>query len=1030
MKILAIRGKNIASLTGTFEIDFREEPLRSAGLYAITGKTGSGKTSILDAMCISLYDRSPRLDSIKNPKVVEVNGSKNITESSTKTILSKGAHQGYAETDFLAIDGNEYRVRWTVSRSNDNARGFFRENAYDLYNLTDGSHRKLQKREFEKVIPTLVGLEYEQFTRAVLLSQGNFAAFLKADENEKAQILQTLTGTEIYSRISALIFSRNSEANKEMQLAEAKKASLDLLSDEEVAELERRKSECTTLLNDNEKRMQRLAAEKSWIERSALLARQCAQAEAGHNSATALMQECKPIAEKIALIDSVQEIRDTYTQKGAIGRQKEEDKNSLALLKAKLAETEKSHAAAKEEAEKASLRQKKIQQEHEAFKPSIKKALQIEEQLKIALSQAQESEKRLKTLKQECDTLAASIKKCEKESVKKQAEYDELQKWFSKNSRYEHTIPNIPIIISNLAAISEHSRQIALRRKNLAGTNSLLAESEKRLNEIRKREEELANTLSSEIAALRKRLIEGEPCPVCGSTHHTSTVASGSTLAEEELERAKEEVRKSIEHLTGSIEGYKDEASRLNSAIEMLLAMTESLNCKNIELAGDNANELLSAENAAEELARLSAEWESKGKRLTGAKEEIAKLAQEREIAETKSAEREKEHKEKEESLLATNGEIKQFRNSISALLGEWDSSENAERYFEKERAKADAAVSSAIEKRVSTADIFNRLKGEIDEKERSVASQEQQFALLSEKIEKYLSQRNNGLSTETLSTLMSIGNNEITEMRSKVERCSKALLTAAATLSERRRSLEEHERSASKPAGGKSADAIEHEILEATAMREKLANEMSGINSTLMKNSDNNKLFNQYKEEYNAKKEIAGDWAVLNSMFGNAKGEKLMKYAQGYTLDILLSVANIHLAEFSGRYRMERISRDSLAINVIDNEMMSETRSVHTLSGGETFLASLALSLALSSISSNKMSIESLFIDEGFGALDSETLKSAMEALDALQSKGRKICVISHLTEILERIPVKINVAKKGYGKSKVTIMSNKSCK
>ena len=276
----------------------------------------------------------------------------------------------------------------------------------------------------------------------------------------------------------------------------------------------------------------------------------------------------------------------------------------------------------------------------------------------------------------------------------------------------------------------------------------------------------------------------------------------------------------------------------------------------------------------------------------------------------------------------------------------------------------------------------------------------------------------------------MSIGNNEITEMRSKVERCSKALLTAAATLSERRRSIEEHERSASKPAGGKSADAIEHEILEATAMREKLANEMSGINSTLMKNSDNNKLFNQYKEEYNAKKEIAGDWAVLNSMFGNAKGEKLMKYAQGYTLDILLSVANIHLAEFSGRYRMERISRDSLAINVIDNEMMSETRSVHTLSGGETFLASLALSLALSSISSNKMSIESLFIDEGFGALDSETLKSAMEALDALQSKGRKICVISHLTEMLERIPVKINVAKKGYGKSKVIIMSNKSCK
>lgn len=1027
MKILAIRGKNIASLTGTFEIDFREEPLRSAGLYAITGKTGSGKTSILDAMCISLYDRSPRLDSIKNPKIVEVNGSKNITESSTKTILSKGAHHGYAETDFLAIDGNEYRVRWTVSRSNDNARGFFRDNVYDLYNLTDGSHRKLQKREFERVIPALVGLEYEQFTRAVLLSQGNFAAFLKADENEKAQILQTLTGTEIYSRISALIFSRNSEASKEMQLAEAKKASLDLLSDEEVAELEKRKSECTALLNVNEKRMQRLIAEKSWIERYELLTRQHAQAEAGHNAAAALMQECKPIADKTALIDSVQEIRDTYTQKEAIGKQKEEYKSSLALLKAKLAETEKSHAEAREEVEKASLRQKKIQQEHEAFKPAIKKALQIEEQLKITLSQAQESEKRINMLKQECCSLAVSIEECEKESIKKQAEYDELQKWFSDNIRYEQTVPNIPIIISNLAAISENKKQITLRKKNLAGTNSLLDDSEKRLNEIRKREEELANTLSSEIAALRKRLKEGEPCPVCGSTHHTSTAASGSTLAEEELERAKEEVRKTIEHLTGCIEGYKSEASRLSSAIEMLLEMTESLNSRNIKLAGNNANELLGAENAARKLAKLSADWENKGKRSTEAKEEIAKLAQERKIAETKSAEREKELKEKEESLSATNGEIKNLRNSINSLLGEWDSSENAENYFERERAKADAAVSSAIEKRVSAADIFNRLKGEINEKERSIASHEQQFAILDKKIEKHLSERNDGLNAETLKTLMSISNSEIAEMRSKVEKSAKALLTAAATLSERKRSIEEHERSTSRPAGGKSAVAIEEEILEATGKREKLADETSSINSTLMKNSDNNKLFNQYKAEYNTKKEIAGDWAVLNSIFGNAKGEKLMKFAQGYTLDILLSVANVHLAEFSGRYRMERISRDSLAINVIDNEMMSETRSVHTLSGGETFLASLALSLALSSISSNKMSIESLFIDEGFGALDSETLKSAMEALDALQSKGRKICVISHLAEMLERIPVKINVAKKGYGKSKVIIMSNR---
>ena len=147
------------------------------------------------------------------------------------------------------------------------------------------------------------------------------------------------------------------------------------------------------------------------------------------------------------------------------------------------------------------------------------------------------------------------------------------------------------------------------------------------------------------------------------------------------------------------------------------------------------------------------------------------------------------------------------------------------------------------------------------------------------------------------------------------------------------------------------------------------------------------------------------------------------MRLVQGYTLDILLNVANGHLKEIAPRYRLERITHDKLAIKVIDLDVMSTGRSVHSLSGGETFLVSLALSLALSSISSNRMSIETLFIDEGFGSLDSETLKTAMRALEGLQHQGRKIGVISHLSEMLEQIPVKINVVKKGLGKSSVEI-------
>ena len=136
-----------------------------------------------------------------------------------------------------------------------------------------------------------------------------------------------------------------------------------------------------------------------------------------------------------------------------------------------------------------------------------------------------------------------------------------------------------------------------------------------------------------------------------------------------------------------------------------------------------------------------------------------------------------------------------------------------------------------------------------------------------------------------------------------------------------------------------------------------------------------------------------------------------------------MLSYANKHLETISQRYLLERVSVDSLSLQVVDLDMLSEIRSVHTLSGGESFLISLALALGLSSLSSNRMSIESLFIDEGFGSLDADTLRVAMDALERLQTQGRKIGVISHVAEMTERINTQIQVIKSVNGKSHIKI-------
>ena len=168
----------------------------------------------------------------------------------------------------------------------------------------------------------------------------------------------------------------------------------------------------------------------------------------------------------------------------------------------------------------------------------------------------------------------------------------------------------------------------------------------------------------------------------------------------------------------------------------------------------------------------------------------------------------------------------------------------------------------------------------------------------------------------------------------------------------------------------------------------------------------------------------IVEDWAKLNDIIGSADGKKFRQIAQEYTLDILLGYANVHLEILSKRYLLQRIP-DSLGLQVIDQDMGNEIRTVFSLSGGESFLVSLALALGLASLSSTRMQVESLFIDEGFGSLDPATLNIAMDALERLHNQGRKVGVISHLQEMTERIPVQIKVNKENSGRSRVEIIS-----
>lgn len=1025
MRILAIRGKNLASIEGEFEIDFRKEPLCSTGIFAITGPTGAGKSTILDAMCIALYSTTPRLKNIKNSKVLEGSGNNAVREDHIETILRRGKSDGYAEVDFRALDSNEYRVRWSISRRRNSPTGSFRDAIYDLTNLNTDEHTSLSKTEHKEKIQQLIGLSFEQFTRAVLLAQGNFAAFLKADENDKATILQTLTGTEIYKRISEIIYRRNDEARKELALIEEKKRSLAILSDEECASLNERKEILLKRQETASKELQILITKKNWLDQSAQLLSLQNESDIQLATARKELEDAAPRIENLKRIDSVQDIRDQYTSlcnsvsfcKNAI--------EEISSIKKMLEAQEKELAKAKENAVATITRQDEINKEWLNIQPQITQAIKLEEQQESESKRGKDIRNELECIQKEYNDNNTKVNNTITciNTLKKEL-YD-IQDWFSVNRCYQTVIPYIPSIIENITSAQNETTFADNKTKQLINAEALLKTNIRRLDSNVKQKEELEQTLSSEIASLREKLVEGVPCPVCGSRHHEIMHRALNILEEKELDKKKKEVKQQIEYLEKAIEDGKTEITGLRTAIELHRSSAENSHKRCLEYlqAIENPKELLQKTDICIVLNKIRTDWEKnkeKGSKIT---EELAIQQKTLELLEKQNEELIKEKDSKNKQLSETKLRIEKIRAEIESILGKNNSTKALQEYYNTQITKANKDVATAMEKKTAIAEICNKLNGQLSEKNTSLENERKRNIQLQETIDSYLIRRKDGLSFQQLKEILSIDQAVISKLRKEVEQLTNAVTTAIATKKERVRNIEEHNKATIKPEENEDSIFLQSAIDKITEENREVIEQLTTINATLFTNQENCKKFAEYKEECDKKQEFAELIGILNTAFGSAYGDKLTKLVQGYTLDILLNVANIHLKEITGRYELARISDNSLGIKIIDLDMLSESRSVHSLSGGETFLVSLALSLALSSISSNRMSIESLFIDEGFGALDSNTLRIVMSALERVQSQGRIIGVISHYSEMLEQIPVKIAVIKQNSGRSKIEI-------
>ncbi|MCV9879121.1 AAA family ATPase [Brenneria izbisi] len=316
MKILSLRLKNLNALQGEWKIDFTQEPFSSNGLFAITGPTGAGKTTLLDAICLALYHETPRL--------------KNISASHNE-LMTRGTAECLAEVEF-EVRGVGYRAFWSQRRARNVAEGNLQTPKAELALIENG--KILSEKLTDKLAMTadITGLNFDRFTRSMMLSQGQFAAFLHANANDRAELLEELTGTDIYGLISERVFDKHKQARNALDTLQVKAAGIELLNDEQRQQLE---NELAALLrqeqNVNAEREQALTHQR-WFDLLAQRQSSLATAKTQHDAAETAMLQAQPQLAKLAQSEPAEKLRPLQQERERYQRESADLTQQVARL--------------------------------------------------------------------------------------------------------------------------------------------------------------------------------------------------------------------------------------------------------------------------------------------------------------------------------------------------------------------------------------------------------------------------------------------------------------------------------------------------------------------------------------------------------------------------------------------------------------------------------------------------------------------------------------------------------------------------
>lgn len=1210
MRILKLRLKNLNSLAGEWTIDFTHSDYLSSGLFAIIGPTGSGKTTILDGICLALYQKTPRIGSISK---------------SSNEVMTRGAADCLAEVTIETSRGI-YRCHWSQHRARNQPDGNLQKAMHEISREDTGEIVATGLTECEQLVPELTGMKYEQFTKAILLAQGDFAAFLKASVNDRSAILEKITGTEIYRQISMHVYELHAEVQQKFKTLEAELGGIRILADEELAEI---RSKLTLLEEDlGRKRLdfERTEAAIAWLQNIASLEADISRLEEAakdwQQRHTAFVPERERLvrasralelaADHTALVKLREDQRQdqsslTQLEQAAVGLNSEliDETTKVSAAKTKLATSQEQRAIgyrlitevraldSQVESKAATLqvakaKQDATQRERTQLEGQVRElktkvnldltrlgelikdldATAVDEKLiegatgllmllnhleekqqttrekssrlpalKLALHDAELAHRAQKQLLQDREKDQASFaaqRTRELAALTSLLDGKDLNHWRKLSLEARDRLSQLDDLgrISVALTKSQHrqaqntARVTTLKERRIAcattesALNAELSQHQKTVSLLRENQLLRQQVISLEEA--RHKLKDDVACPLCGSLEHpfASGIPSDINDADRDLSKAVENLKDLKEKLQaarleiakidselGQIAQRQDEDQ---ADLTQLRERKDSLS-RQLEIAGEFDEDKLrllreqvtTAQHRCDTKLSEADAFEQKLKKLEHAQQQLSDEvrtatsnleAQTRkvELAATAVANAEADLQTAKQNLAAKLRDCMAALSPYNIILDP-DNVASARQLISERKSKREANNTEklAIERRVDSQKIsLFHAEQSLTKCSADLQSMQNELTLITNEHSKLLENRQKifgdknpdteekalaeaehqaqrGLelaitSHRQLETNLQINRSRAQTIRQalteRAERLSHAQAAFAPKLEaqgfcdeqdleqaklpdEKRHALAEAEKnlqieSADIEAQRRDrreklhAEQVRHLTDDSlVVLREKRANlesEIAKLNegrgAQRQRLADNDQVHAIYQTkltQMQAKQREVQRWAALNNLIGSAKGDKFLNFAQGLNFERLIDHANRELCKMTDRYLLVRSTANDLDFAVVDSYQAGEIRTAKNLSGGESFLVSMALALGLSKMASKKMRVDSLFLDEGFGSLDADKLQLALDTIAGLKHEGKLIGVISHVPGLKDRIDTQIRLVQKAGGRS-----------